>query len=222
MNNENSKNYYFSQSNSYIICKINYLNDLKQKMEALMLDTLEFRSKIQLYIDKANSEYQKLIKIINDYIDWLDSLKNNMNEISNSKEVNKSKSKIYYDDMNSQYRRYYEFTKYLVDNNYIKTIENSIQNINDTINDEANLIFDPPNINSFNNINNNIINLSFSSNNSQNNSSSKTNEENTISFNDLVRNHINELENFYSEEGSLMFTCSYCKFGEAISYCPTL
>ena len=141
-----------------------------------------------------------------------------MNEISNSREVNKSKSKIFYNDMNSQYRQYYEFTKYLVDNNYIKTIDNSIQNINDAINNEANLIFDPPNINSFNNFNN-IINLSFSSNNSQNNSSSKTIEENTISFNDLVRNHINELENFYSEEVSSMFTCSYCKFGEAISYC---
>ena len=69
MENENSQNYYFSQSYSYIKCKINQLNDLKQKMEKLMLNILDYQSKISLHIDKANSEYNAFIKFINDYID---------------------------------------------------------------------------------------------------------------------------------------------------------
>lgn len=216
MENENSQNYYFSQSYSYIKCKINQLNDLKQKMEKLMLNILDYQSKISLHIDKANSEYNAFIKFINDYIDWLNSVNINMND-SNLSKVNKEKSYTYYDNMRCKCFSYYEYTKYLVDNNYIKIIDKEIGNINDTINNQANLIFDPPNINSFNN--NNNINISFSSNKSSNSSSNKINEENITSFNDIYRNHLNDLEDFYSEEDSLSFVCSYCKINQVVSYC---
>ena len=202
---------------------IYYMNRLNNIISLLQTIKIESENFIKAYFD-INSKCEKLSetleKQIKKYINFFDKM-NTINLPSNKEVLKNKEEKL--NEIKKNTQEFYDNILSIFENEYIEKIKKSYNEINDSLNLLSDFEFDPPNINSFNNISSTKENTQSSLGDSRYYNQNISNNHIIEGYNEDDKDYINNNNNndFEEENDNINIICPTCspKNRKVICFC---